>query len=105
MGMFDDIEVHCPLPGDCPFSWFQTKSLDLSLSRFMITEDGRLMRGIWPWKDGKYAPLGFTGAVTFYGDNQDDIGVPEEQPPYEWWEYTALFEHGKMLGVVGGRRE
>lgn len=129
MGMFDNIRCHYPLPdgfaGDLEY---QTKDTEEQfLCHYTITEDGRLIlhseryedvpENELPYPDMPFigsmrriptgdVPVDFHGALTFYTGNWSGSGPNgyiTNDGQHGWWrEYTALFDHGKLLKIEGG---
>jgi hypothetical protein len=52
MGMFDEIRVEQLLPGNTKITdeWYQTKSLENALSKYVITAKGELYEERWDYK-------------------------------------------------------
>ncbi len=106
MGLFDEIVCKHSLPGCPPIGVYQTKSLDCTMDVYVIEADGTLWRedcdtedqsdfakGIGPDKfAGCLARVNkrlvqvkdFRGEIFFYMDD---------------WEFSALFDEGKLLNV------
>lgn len=54
MGMYDDITVSYPLPDGykhLQFEVFQTKDLDCFMEEFIISDDGKLRRMVYEYRD------------------------------------------------------
>lgn len=84
MGMFDDITVNQPLPGEPkpPTCCFQTKDFDCELAHYEITRDGRLL------KEG--ADTGFHGWFEFH---------EYDTRTHMWWSYKAKFTDGLLIEI------
>ena len=80
MGMYDEIFVSYPLPDDeegiNKHTIFQTKDFKCTLTRYVITQDGRLKH------DEEY--LNFDGPLNFYSFN---------------YEYLAHFKNGQLQNI------
>lgn len=112
MGMFDTIRVNVPLP-ECPVwvedgHWFQTKSLECTLDKYLLTAEGKLWRKKHDFegKNEDRAPEfmeSFTGEVVFYDGYWPDMGPDRKRTPKNWAEYSAYFVSGvmKQLHRVG----
>jgi hypothetical protein len=119
MGMFDDVTCLAPLPDDYAGdrARFQTKDLDRTLDRYVITEDGRLLVNAFrlednpDWKgwaagflDGSHpfdrvelgqVEVGYDGLLKFYGGSTGT-----------WHEYEAKFTDGRLVEIKQiGKRE
>lgn len=124
MGVFDYIRCHHPLPdgftGDLEY---QTKDTDEQyLGHYTIREDGALVHHATTheFKDDPTHPLGmslhreptgdvvvpFHGALNFYTGNHSGASARGYITPdgsHGWWrEYTALYDHGRLLKIEGG---
>jgi hypothetical protein len=112
--MFDNIICEYPLPNPPPdgaaLNW-QTKSLACVLDDYKIASDGTLWHEAFDTEDqsdpnavGWRRAMGccvrvnkrwervtdFRGAIEFYDSGKDET----------WWEYSALFDGGKLLNIV-----
>lgn len=126
MGMFDYLTCKHPLPdGFDPsrIDWQTKDTDDQYLSRYTITEDGKLVSDDWhqedvpqaerPYPDAEPGSLQsicgmlrrvvdkpdverpFHGDLYFYG-NDGDFNSPDG---YTWREYRARFSEGKLLRI------
>jgi hypothetical protein len=79
MGMFDDIEVLCPLPGipDDHDRQFQTKSLECVLAQYVVDEHGGL------WHHGE--PVAHDGEIEFHDGRLA---------------YVAWFRAGRLADII-----
>lgn len=103
MGMYDDVICLLPLPGDISNDIrFQTKSLDSTLSLYIINNQGKLEdhgcnfddHGIVnPIDDPELVDL--HGYLTFYEMNYDFPG----SHAYVWLEYEAKFTDGVCVSI------
>jgi hypothetical protein len=111
MGMFDNIICEYPLPGNPAVSEWQTKDTPTQyLDTYIIAADGQLWHEVYDVEDKsdpnatgwrraagcmtrvnqRREPVSdFRGSIDFYGD--DAAGV--------WWEFSALFDDGKLLNM------
>lgn len=108
MGMFDEIRVAQVLPGNSEITdtWYQTKSFDNVMSKYVITAKGELYEETWEYKwiddperpffkgylekiEGTYKRnylTDFHGDIKFYEGMRDDF----------WRDYYARFTEGKL---------
>jgi len=89
MGLYDMIECDYPLPGnpECDNNW-QTKSLRNLLDYYKIGKDGSLY--VDPIANDSWQVLkDFRGEIVFHNADAND----------KWWEYSALFDNGKLLSI------
>lgn len=101
MGMFDDITVYYPLPGNVPGAIkFQTKDFECLLDKYTVSADGFLHRT--SFDTDKTAPFDYTGEVYFYTGNVVASGpgtyTRNGEDAY-WIEYKAIFVHGRLTEV------
>ena len=110
MGMFDEIRVEQILPGNTEIinKWYQTKSFDNVMAKYVITAKGELYeeRYDWEWIDDQSHWLGgyvcevensyrrvyltdFHGDVIFYTSKPMNTNRM-------WRDYTARFTEGKL---------
>ena len=111
MGLFDEIRVEHILPGETEITdtWYQTKSLENVMARYVITAKGELYEDRWDykWIGDETAFLGgylekiedshrreyltdFHGDVIFYRSK------PMEGTKRMWRDYHARFTDGKL---------
>lgn len=98
MGMFDHILCDYPLPDfpeDAQFDeegiGWQTKSLDCTLSTYLVTGDGRLLRLKHPCQSPhRVLDIYYHGELDFYTTYNCD---------QEWLHYKALFEDGQLVSI------
>jgi hypothetical protein len=107
MGMFDEIRCEMPLPDNRlpPGTWFQTKSLVSWMSKYTISQEGRLIYHFERYEAGPNREIAegkffrsrklvetkdldteFHGDVRFYTHNDKE----------EWLEYVARFTNGTV---------
>ena len=108
MGMFDEIRIEQILPGNTEITdeWYQTKSLENALVKYVITAKGELYEERWDYKwitdeghmlkghlekiEGSYRREYLTdyhGDIMFYkGTNSNNV----------WRDYFARFTDGKL---------
>ena len=106
MGIFDDLRVEYPLPDgwDPAGHVFQTKDTpEQYLARYVLTPYGVLQA------EDTGETIRFHGTLTFYTGNAcgyAPYGVMTSDDQPEWVaEYTALFDHGCLLRIEGGRQD
>lgn len=111
MGMFDEIRVELILPDNtlATDTWYQTKSFECYLDKYVITANGELYREEWDrqWEDDSDTVLGgrfkridtsyrreyltnFHGDINFYSSTAD------MQENRVWRDYYARFTNGKL---------
>ena len=117
MGMFDEIRIEQILPGNTKITdkWFQTKSFDNHMVRYVINANGELYKEHWDYEwvsdegyiffkgylqkvKGSYRReylTDFHGDVIFYA-GWPDASVNEDRV---WRDYTARFTEGKLTKV------
>lgn len=109
MGMFDEIRVEHILPGETQITddWYQTKSLDNVMTRYVISARGELYEERWEYKwidddnhflkgyaekiDGSYRReylTDFHGDIIFYKEMNPDTSKLRK--------YYARFTDGKL---------
>ena len=108
MGMFDEIRIEQILPGNTEITdeWYQTKSLENALTKYVITAKGELYEERWDYKwitdeghmlkghlekiEGSYRREYLTdyhGDIMFYkGTGSNNV----------WRDYFARFTDGKL---------
>ena len=107
MGMFDEIRVEQLLPGNTEITdeWYQTKSLENALVKYVITAKGELYEERWDYKwitdeghmlkghlekiEGSYHRKYLTdyhGDIIFYTGLENKV----------WRDYYARFTDGKL---------
>jgi hypothetical protein len=104
MSLFDYVIVKCPLPDGFDPSgheWQTQDTPDQYLSVYTIQTDGTLVT-----QHGEVVP--FHGALTFYTGNVCATGpwgyATRDDAPAWWAEYTALYDHGRLLKLEGAWR-
>lgn len=102
MGLFDDLVCEHELPDGFDPSGiiFQTKDTpDPFLETYVLLADGRLIHQ----KSGEDANL--DGPVEFYASNWCgsfmDLRMTKDDQPLWSAEYTAFYDHGKLLRIEG----
>jgi len=115
MGMYDDFRCDYPIDAPPGIDW-QTKDTPAQyLDLYVLGADGILYHEEYdvedrsdPNAEGLMALCGlmtrvnkrlvpmpeFRGEISFYG--QDPTNPDEDR---EWWEYSALFDDGKLLSI------
>lgn len=114
MGMFDEIRVEQILPGEYEITdtWYQTKSLECGLYKYVITANGELYREEWDheWVDDPTAFLkGYIKRIEgthrreyltdFHGDIIFYTGMFEVSKTRIWRDYYARFTEGKLSRI------
>lgn len=109
MGMFDNIEVKIPLPGNMiPLGEdFQTKSFNCLMEKYVITESGEIYKDHWDYDwDEEYGDYG--GLRRVEGSNErryltnlnETINFYGSRPiGHVWRDYFATFVNGKLTRV------
>ena len=110
MGMFDEIKIEQLLPGNTEITdeWYQTKSLENALTKYVITANGELYEERWDCEwvdDGGY--LFFKGYLKkiegsyrreyltdYHGDIMFYKGMTSNNNV--WRDYFARFTNGKL---------
>lgn len=111
MGMFDEIRIEQVLPGNTEITdkWYQTKSLENVMAKYVITSKGELYEDRWDyqWIEQPEHFLGgylermedtyrreyltdFHGDIIFYASN------PMNKKDRIWRDYHARFTDGKL---------
>lgn len=115
--MFDNIQCEMPLPQYGAAGCFQTKSLENSMSLYVINERGELLKREceYEWSEGdpnaesitdrlpradiissKMVETKYNGEVIFYdyweGENNEDLSG--------WVDYKAIFLNGLLQGEI-----
>lgn len=109
MGMFDEIRIEHILPGNIQITdeWYQTKSFDNVMTKYVISANGELYEEKWDWEwiedpnhwlkgyiqkiEGSYHRKHLTdyhGDIIFYGSRPTDH--------HTWRDYYARFTDGKL---------
>jgi hypothetical protein len=132
MGMFDYVKCLYLLPDgeDGSAIEFQTKDTDAQyMDLYEIREDGTLWHQVYDVEDhSDHKAEGImrfsgcmtrvrehwvqeftTGAINFYSSNVRGSGprgclTDDAQTPATFWDYTALFDNGKLVNIVGGKK-
>jgi hypothetical protein len=114
MGMFDEIRVEQILPDRTEQSstWYQTKSLDCHLDKYVITANGELYRECWnhEWvEEPDHFLNGYIRKVEgtyrrdyltdFHGDIIFYSSKPELNTNRIWRDYHARFTEGKLSRI------
>ena len=108
MGMFDEIRVEQVLPGNTEITdeWFQTKSLDNVMTKYVITAAGELYEELWNYEwidDDSYKFFkGYSQKIEgsyrreyltdYHGDIIFYVGLENKV----WRDYYARFTDGKL---------
>jgi hypothetical protein len=105
MSLYDELLCLYPLPDgwDPTGRVFQTKDTPTRyLDRYVLRADGTLAH------ESTGAVVAFHGALTFYTGNISYTGpdgyVTEDDQDAWWAEYVALYDHGTLLKLEGGKR-
>jgi len=111
MGMFDEIRVEHILPNEYEITdtWYQTKSFDCTLSKYVISANGELYEEMWDheWIED---PTAFFGGrfhkkedsyrreylTNYHGDVIFYSNTPESNGSRVWRDYYARFTNGKL---------
>jgi hypothetical protein len=113
MGMFDEIRVEQILPGNTEIinEWYQTKSFDNVMAKYVITAKGELYKEVWEHKwieDETHFLGGYDYRVPdsyrreYLTDYHGDIIFYTSKPMKEdrvWRDYTARFTEGKLTRI------
>ena len=119
MGMFDNLRVKVPLPGEHPFTAetvFQTKCLACEMNNYVIEEDGRLMERMGRYEEVPKAErpyptvndiFEFCGSVRFVEEGWREVwpAVTRTVNFYisqgdTWYEWLATYTHGKLEEII-----
>lgn len=129
MGMFDYVRCLYSLPDgeDGAALEFQTKDTDAQmLDQYEIRSDGTLWHEAYETEDRsdpnaeglmkfagmmtrinqRWEPVAFHGDLNFYTSNvtggcQDGVMTDEQKTPATYWDYTALFQDGRLINLRG----
>lgn len=111
MGMFDEIRVEHILPGDTEITneWYQTKSFEKVMTKYVISAKGELYEERWDWEwveadthwlggyikqiEGSYRREYLTD---FHGDVKFYCGTSRRPDTGMWRDYYARFTDGKL---------
>lgn len=110
MGMFDEIRVEHILPGETEITdtWYQTKSFDNTMSKYVISANGELYEEQWDheWvEDEGYFLKGYIKKIegtyrrNYLTDYHGDVIFYRSKPINEnriWRDYHARFTNGKL---------
>jgi hypothetical protein len=111
MGMFDEIRVEHILPGETEITdtWYQTKSLENVMAKYVITAKGELYEDRWDYEwidDPDHFLKGYLNKIEnsyrreyltdFHGDIIFYRGKPMEGTNRVWRDYHARFTDGKL---------
>jgi hypothetical protein len=114
MGMFDEIRVEHILPGETVITdtWYQTKSLENVMAKYVITTKGELYEELWDheWvEDETYFLKGYMKKIEgtyrrnyltdFHGDVIFYTMRPAEGTNRVWRDYHARFTDGKLSRI------
>ena len=113
MGMFDEIRVEVILPDQTEVvdTWFQTKSFDNLMDKYVITKKGKLYRETWKYKwvdDDNHFLKGYLEKIPdsyerhHLTDYHGDIIFYTSTPMTEsriWRDYTARFTEGRLTRI------
>jgi hypothetical protein len=108
MGMFDEIRIEQVLPGNTEITdeWYQTKSLDNVMTKYVITAAGELYEELWNYEwidDDSYKFFkGYSQKIEgsyrreyltdYHGDIIFYVGLENKV----WRDYYARFTDGKL---------
>ena len=110
MGMFDEIRVEHILPGETQITddWYQTKSLDNVMARYVISAKGELYEDKWDYKwvdDDNHFLKGYLQKIEgsyrreYLTNYHGDVIFYTSRPLNEnrvWRDYHARFTDGKL---------
>lgn len=111
MGMFDDVlyEAKMPLPDGFTGRNFQTKDFDCVMTKWRISEEGRLMQPVSAGGDpaglfddvASYRDSHFHGWLNFYTliNKHPTISWVGPGNPGEWHGYRAKFTEGQLVAI------
>jgi hypothetical protein len=113
MGLFDEIRVEQILPGEYEITdtWYQTKSLENVMARYVITAKGELYEDRWDYEwveDEKHLLKGYLNKIEdshrreYLTDFHGDIIFYTSKPMDEnrmWRDYHARFTEGKLSRI------
>ena len=113
MGMFETLKVEIKIPGytDVPSDEFQTKSLNSTMEKYVITNNGELYRETWDYEwidDDTHFLGGYQNKIEgsyrreYLTDFHGDIIFYTSKPMNEdrvWRDYTARFTEGKLTRI------
>jgi hypothetical protein len=113
MGLFDEIRVEQILPGEYEITdtWYQTKSLENVMARYVITAKGELYEEKWDWEwieDPNHWLKGYINRIEgtyrrdYLTDFHGDIIFYTSKPMDEnrmWRDYHARFTEGKLSRI------
>jgi len=111
MGLFDEIRVEHVLPGETEITdtWYQTKSLENVMAKYVITAKGELYEDRWDYEwveDEGHFLKGYLNKIEnsyrreyltdFHGDVIFYRSKPMEGTTRVWRDYHARFTDGKL---------
>lgn len=111
MGMFDEIRVEHILPGTTEITdtWYQTKSFDCTMTKYVIDANGYLYEEKWDWEwidDPDHFLKGYINKIDdsyrreyltdFHGDIRFYGSTPDDKVNRRWRDYHARFTDGKL---------
>jgi len=113
MGMFDEIRVEQILPNEYEITdtWYQTKSFDCVMARYVITAKGELYEEKWDWEwieDPNHWLKGYIKKIEnsyrrdYLTDFHGDIRFYTSKPLNSdrvWRDYHARFTEGKLSRI------
>lgn len=113
MGMFDEIRVEQVLPGNSEITdiWYQTKSFDNVMTRYVISAKGELYEETWEyrWVDeethflkGYLEKVEGTYKRNYLTDYHGDVIFYTSKPMNEdriWRDYHARFTDGQLSRI------
>jgi hypothetical protein len=113
MGMFDEIRVEHILPGETEITdtWYQTKSLENVMARYVITAKGELYEDRWDYEwveDSNHFLKGYLNKIEdsyrreYLTNFHGDIIFYTSKPMNEnriWRDYHARFTNGKLSNI------
>lgn len=116
--MYDYVKCEYPLPGNPPEwakdAYFQTKDFDCLMDTYIITADGKLLKGDPATPEGEPVAhatrLGLTCTINFYTSNVVASGpgtYTSDGEDAHWLEYSAEFVKGELLEIqeIENRKE
>lgn len=111
MGMFDEIRIEHVLPDNIQITdeWYQTKSFDNLMDKYVITNTGELYREVWEYEwidDDRHMLTGYMKKIegsyrreyltNYHGDVIFYRSKPMEGTKRVWRDYYARFTDGKL---------
>ena len=113
MRLFDEIRVEQILPGEYEITdeWYQTKTFDCAMNRYIISANGELYQEKWDWvwiEDANHWLTGYIKKIEdsyrreYLTDFHGDIIFYTSKPMDEnrvWRDYHARFTEGKLSRI------